>query len=714
MRWRLGWNVESKTEIVIPIYSNGELVDVKGYRPLDKRRKMRHIWVGAKFHIYGDEVFDGNDTIVLCEGEPDCWVSNQHGIPTVTSTGGAKTPIGMYRNLFRDKRVYVCYDADKEGAQQGPARAEELYGIASEVYLVSLGPHLPKEGKDISDFYAAGGTADAFRRIMEETDPFMPKSALKAPPAPSDAPIVPLADTINMPSGKPVAVHVAVLGRRSQPWRVPRRIVAACSQDKGDACNTCKMLVFNGERTVDIEPNDPRIAEYFDSTSDTRTKINRKLVEAKCTDRVGIDEEEETHVLEINVKSRLEDGAASAEEQPRVMYAVGLEDDDMSSTNTGIAAVVQEIPQPKTQRAALLAWGLKRIDSSIDSFRMTDEIMEALEAFCPKQGQSPIEKMVEIADDMSHTVTGIVDSPLLHVAYDIVYHSVLRFPFGIEPEEKGWIDAAVVGDTRTGKTQIAERLMKHYREGGLVSCEQATEAGLIGGVAKFGSTEEWTVRWGELPRYDRRLLVLDEFSGFRSGSKDGGLIDQMSSVRSSGIAKLSKISAAVTNARTRLIWISNPRGSYGMLRGRDSAGIGALTDLIATAEDIARFDFFMSVPAGVANITQPRGGDPKYTSDMCSNLIRWVWSRTPDQVLISCAAEDTILSKASEIGALYSGQTGAVPLVQKENMFVPGRSVLGPNQRVQGLSRDVRRRGSRDRRGRCRRRRQGLQQCHRR
>src|SRR5690349_14284970 len=97
------------------------------------------------------------------------------------------------------------------------------------------------------------------------------------------------------------------------------------------------------------------------------------------------------------------------------------------------------------------------------------------------------------------------------------------------------------------------------------------------------------VTWGTIPLNDRRLVILDEFSGI----SEKNVIEQMSAVRSSGRAQITKVVSQETSARTRLVWISNPVDG----RAMDEHGTGAIEAikaLVKNPEDIARFDIAIS------------------------------------------------------------------------------------------------------------------------
>jgi hypothetical protein len=248
----------------------------------------------------------------------------------------------------------------------------------------------------------------------------------------------------------------------------------------------------------------------------------------------------------------------------------------------------------------------------------------------------------------------------MHSLMDITLHSILKFKFAGSVLERGWIESIVYGDTRTGKSKAAQELIRHYGGGEIISCEAASFAGIVGGLQQIGG-REWTITWGVVPLNDRRAVVLDEVSGLTYEE-----ISSMSDVRSSGVAKLTKIQQEVTFARTRLLWISNPRGAT---MGNFTYGVDALRPLIGNAEDIARFDLAMCVTmhdVDSEEINRPHeGGELRYTSEACHSLLMWAWTRAPEQVVFARGAEDAIFKSAVELGKRYVEEP---PLVQAANV----------------------------------------------
>ena len=197
------------------------------------------------------------------------------------------------------------------------------------------------------------------------------------------------------------------------------------------------------------------------------------------------------------------------------------------------------------------------------------------------------EKLSEIYDDLASNVTHIYGRQDLHLAVDLAYHSPIRFRFDNKTIEKAYPEVLVIGDTRTGKTQTAEALLKHYGCGAQAQAETMSIAGLIGGLQKMFD-KQWDVTWGKLPQNNRRLVIIDEASGM-----DEKFFGQLSSIRSSGVATIDKIASQRTEAKTRILWLSNPRG--GLTVGQYSSGISVIQTLCKSPEDIARWDMAIIV-----------------------------------------------------------------------------------------------------------------------
>jgi putative DNA primase/helicase len=132
---------------------------------------------------------------VVAEGKPVCLVEGEKdvesclrvGIPATTSPGGAAkaAPGGRskwrqeYNEHLRGAAVVLLPDGDEAGQAHMQSVARSLRAVAKEVRVLDLTLHWPDGAgvpnkADVSDWLAAGGTADALRALIAETPPWEP------------------------------------------------------------------------------------------------------------------------------------------------------------------------------------------------------------------------------------------------------------------------------------------------------------------------------------------------------------------------------------------------------------------------------------------------------------------------------------------------------------------------------------------------------------
>lgn len=659
-RWDIGWNGDRYT---IPVRNvRGEIINVRRYKMNAKsaQDKMYNTPGHGSAAIFGISILRENETIVLTEGETDCILLNQNGIPAVTHTAGAGTFRPQWGPLFTDKIVYICYDADKagrEGAQKAK-RAIEMFAAA--VYVMEV--PLDIRGADITDYlHKEGFAADDFRTLMENAT--TEREIENNKPIPTTGQRVSLVESMAESNQNEVLeMMVSITGRQQEPFTAPKTIAATCDMSKGAACTLCPVAAKNGNKTTEIRADDEELFRFVDASEDRRKKLLKEVTGARCSDRVQFDVLEDYHIEEILVQPSVDDRRDNESQTPakRTVFSVGSHN---SSVNEKRRIVGRNTLDSRSGRLRFMAWLSEPVELDIDKFVLNDDIAAELKIFQPAKGQSSLDKAKEIAADMATNVTHIYGRDILHVAYDLVWHSVLAFSVNGQAVEKGWLEMLVVGDTRTGKSEIAKSLIEHYSSGQLLSCEGMSFAGIVGGVQQIDN--RWHMTWGAVPMNDRRLVVLDEMSGLA----EKNVIEQMSSIRSSGVAQITKIQSEQTSARTRLIWIGNPADGSS-LDDHPDLGLAALRTLVVNNEDVARFDFVAAAQKGEVDNAVINSGfndlsAPAYSSEACETLIKWVWSLGRDGVFVSSKAARRAVDAATSLGERYVSDP---PLIQSENV----------------------------------------------
>ena len=662
-KWQIGWDGYRYT---IPVFDeDGNIVNVRRYKLGAKpdEQKMLNIKGHGEGRLFGLSILRSNEDVVLTEGETDCMILNQIGIPACTHTSGASVFKLDWIQKFKGKAVYICYDNDDGGRKGAAMVAQKLASVAAAIYIVVI--PIDKRGADVTDFIVENKkTADDFRALMARSRELASKT---------DIPVrghkVSLEASMAQENmGRDLEMVATVIGKVSPPFLAPKMIEVTCDMSKGPVCEVCPVKFAGGQLEKKFQPNDPDLFRFAEATEERRKKLWRELTGARCSDRADFDESDLYTIEELIASPSIDDRQVDEDQVPmtRRILSVGTHS---TTVNSDRRILGRNVIDPKSSRQSFLAWGNEAIRTSLDSFNPDPTAIAQLLQFRPQydtdpeaEYQSPLDKCFEIAHSLSEHVTHVYKRDLLHVAYDLVWHSPLAFRVEGDLVEKGWLEMMVLGDTRTGKSDVALKLCRHYSAGLVKSCEGATLPGLIGGVQQIEKT--WTTTWGIIPLNDRRLVVLDEVSGL----KDKDVIENMSSIRSSGRAQITKISVEETSARTRLIWISNP-GDGSMLGDHPNGAMDAIKTVIKANEDIARFDFVMSaaqtdVPDETFRVERKAVGSNPYNSDMCHDLVLWAWSLKPDQIKFSSRAAQRARELAVDMGKRYVPD---LPLVQTAN-----------------------------------------------
>lgn len=659
--YEIGWD-SSKRAYTIPIRGEeGEILNIRRYQfePEDDRRKIWSVaGMGSPARLYPVDVLqDEPDEVCVGEGEWDALLTSQNGFPCVTRTASAATWDAEWGQWFEGKIVYLIHDMDDAGQAANRKIAKLLKNVASEVHVV----HLPytvekKHGKDLSDYWLEGHTPEQFRELLN-------KARAGEQEEQDGIEEVTVADTFDASRrGKPVRVYATIKGRREPNYIIPSRVKFECTRDAGQKCKVCTMNAAGGEALVEVDGSDPMLLKMLGAKEH---QVFQTLADAygvpggKCP-RLTAEEKGSQPVEILFARQAIDRSDVGDAYKTARITAVGNHNTPPNATYRVVGALH---PSPHTQESEFLAWEVEPVKTALDSFELTDEQAHTLRVFRPRKGMKPLKRLGLIAQDMSQHVTKIYGRPEMHAAMDLVWHSVLGFDFGKQRIDRGWLELLVVGDTRTGKSETASALARHFQAGEVVNCESASFAGIVGGLQQYGGNQ-WSISWGAIPLNDRRLVVLDEVSGLSYED-----IASMSDVRSRGVAQLTKIQQEATHARTRLVWVGNPREG-GM--AQYTYGVQAIQPLVGNPEDIARFDLAMTaashdVASEEINRTHDQSDETEFPSELCALLLRWVWSRRADQVVWAPGSEQAVYAAATRLGAAY---VDSPPLVQAASVRI--------------------------------------------
>jgi len=635
----------------IPIYAaNGSLVNIRKYLPKGKRKYINTKGCGGAA-LYPIERLEHN-RLVITEGEFKAILLNSMGIPAISMTGGAKTWPPEWGQLFKGKEVFILYDIDDAGLAGAKKVARLLYNYAKWVKIA----HLPLERRkyptgDITNYVVdEKATRDEVVAVLGKAELWEPVK-LREDLDNEVHPVHLSTSTEAKYYNKLISTKVVVSAKDTAPYMIPSKVKVKCTKDQ-EVCAFCPIFRLD---EFHLDNKDPVLLELVNVSNERLAKNLKKAGSiprscSTCNFRVL----ESINVEEIRVMPQLELSTRASEHVVKQGFYIGhgLE------TNLSYTIKARVCPRPDTQYATLIVYEAAAAVDNLTNFIVREP--EKLRIFQPTEWtvEGITEKLDGIYNDLAANVTRIYQRPDLHLFYDLIYHSCLYIPFGGRLI-KGWAEGLVIGDSGQGKSETISTLRRHYGLGEKVDVKTASAVGLIGGLQE--SAKRWFVTWGIIPLNDKRLVVLEEVKGISQET-----IAKLTEVRSSGIAEISKIEKARTNARTRLIWISNPRGDRQILSY--NFGVEAIKELVGNLEDVRRFDFAMVVTTADVErkwLNMAESECPVvehvFTSERCQSLILWGWSRKGEDVKFTADAERRVLKASTEMGRKYSS---SIPLVE--------------------------------------------------
>lgn len=603
--------------------------------------------------------------IYLFESTPDCILAGQLGFNAGTFTGGVENVKFEHLNVLEGKDIIFVGDIDDAGRKFASKVTRCLAKICTSVKNIYLPITEPANG-DFTDFILghSGGTSGAlaeFKHLVHKTPRIEVPVAERAKIAKMEPKLMLLEEACLAKNvGFKQQVQAMVAGKDMEPYLVPRKVLITCTSPESDATR-CKICGLNDKDNIEITLSayDPEILEVVGQSQDKVRGMFRRLadVHTRCTswdiDILSSQNVENLILIpEIDYDSDLGRPYVS-----RTAYIVNKS----IEANKAFNFVGWTAPDPNTHHVVHIMEKAEPTASDIDTFELSTEMKIKLAVFQAITFEDMKEKLNDIYADYEDHVTHIWGRRDILLLAELAYHSAIHFVFEGRRLRRGWVEVLIIGDTRTGKSETIETLRNHFHAGEMISAENLSFAGLVGGVNIIGSRKYIT--WGKLPLNDGRLVIIDEFSGMEQDQ-----IERLSGVRSSGVAEITKIQTERTMARCRLIIISNPRR---LTIGAFSPGVVAIKDLIGKVEDIARFDIAITCasnevkPEEINKRRKPRGPHV-FTKELCSNRLRWVWSRG-DKIKFTDEAIDLILDLANDMAKKYHP---AIPLVEPSEVRI--------------------------------------------
>jgi KaiC/GvpD/RAD55 family RecA-like ATPase len=124
-------------------------------------------------------------TVYVCEGEKDADNIAALGLAATTNAMGAGKWRAEYNDALRGADVVLLPHNDDPGRDHAERVAAELRGLAKRLRVLDIAQHWPEcgAGQDISDWLAAGGTADKLKELAKQLPDWQPSGERSTPSA---------------------------------------------------------------------------------------------------------------------------------------------------------------------------------------------------------------------------------------------------------------------------------------------------------------------------------------------------------------------------------------------------------------------------------------------------------------------------------------------------------------------------------------------------
>ena len=638
-------------DIAFPVLMYGKVVDVRNYSPYNRAAKIRSragsttgmvipfdLWINTNPHTW----------TIICAGEKDMAVARSNGFNAITLTGGEKA-LPKILKPFKNRRVAICYDHDEAGIEGAKSVAAAILPYAAEVRICTGFHEVCKEhGEDITDFFTKyKKTKRDLQKYIINSPVFTPEEA--AVVSKVTHPFVTLLEA-SQPKyiGRVVQSNIQVVATYEKAMPVPTTIHAVKLNTNGDD----KYNLMQQGETRDWELCDKtcqdvlKLVDNNFTEQQIRDNTREILGITKIERDVKIERPTKETVYQCNVTDLFEVTTKNPQTIEFVAYVIGKR----LESGKKYCITYKLTPHPfKGQQLTMIILDATEAADSITDFHLTEDNKKMLDQVKNMEGN--VHDKVETLSEMAKSYIGYDGYNKLIKAIDLSFHAALQFNFNGNTE-RGTLDTLIVTESRIGKSSTAEALQKLYSLGTFVSLAggNATVAGIIGGSNKVNGS--FQTRAGLLPMNHRGLVIFEELA-----KCDKDLVKALTDTRSSGSVKITRVSGDLQlPALVRMITLSNVKSSSKNIQPIASYpnGITILVDLIGAPEDIARYDLMLVMGETGNRIIDPNWRPiTPFEPDVYKTKIRWVWSRNPDQIIITREVVEYIFKKCNELNSKY-------------------------------------------------------------
>lgn len=640
---------ESGMDMRFPVFMYGKLLDVRKYHP-DAKPKCKSRIGGTNgliipFDLWVDTPKDR--WTILCAGEKDMAVTRSQGFNAITITGGEQM-LPITPGYFKNRLIAVCYDNDDTGRRGAEKMAAYLQKYGARVKVITAF-HAGMENKeDLTDYFNKyHNNRDNLITCIEQTEWFQKSTA-------SYHPLVTLHQaSLPQNTNKVLRSNIQVIAVADNVYTMPTELIATKTRmsedDKAnqmhvnetrvwaideDTMGDVLHLVDNNFKEKQLRENQMRL---------TKVPYSERNVNIKSYGRYTVYKATVTDMFET---------ASDSDHMPMEYLVYSL--NHRLESGKKYTATYKIVPHPyQGQQLIMVLWDVEQASDSVSAFRVTPQTIAALTKFKTVAQQLGVASCVQNFVERAKGLIGYNGNNTLIETLDLAYHTPLEFHVGRFTNTRAYLDTLVVGESRMGKSSTAETLRKTYGLGTFVSLagNSATIPGLVGGSNKVGNG--YQTKAGLIPQNHKGLMIFEEF-----GKCKADVMSELTDIRSSNEVRITRVSGSLTlPAMVRMITLSNVK----TLASKDIRsiasyphGIAVVTELVGSAEDIARYDIMLVLGDKGTSISDPYWVPQEpFDIEDYRTKVQWVWSRTPEQIIITEEVGHYLFQQANVLNQNY-------------------------------------------------------------
>lgn len=698
-------------------------------RSLDKSKKWSYK-VNDRKNIPNPYSAFSHETIVIFEGEPDMYCARAHGIHSAVTFGAAGIRIpdvlgDDMENLLYGKNIIIVFDADETGTENAYRVAADIYDIVDQIKIIDLNksksnsfgldPDLLNDNgkrveKDFTDFLKKNGfgepALDKFNRLVQTTEAYYQNESR------SESKEV----KINLSEAKKGVKYYDSYGntilrltaeveeKLDAPYKYDRHLNVKCPRMDPDSsytsktCDNCRLMniIRDDQEKYRINGMDITINTFGDNREEMQkedvmvepiyifdmAKSPLDKYEAKRKEIVGIPKtcsacnimvKSIYNLIEVTLKTTTENFNENSDNDVNIYdykaFILDKKNDIEIETGRTYGFKGYISYDPAKASSVFFADDYIEVMNTHEKFNMTEEIHDMLKSrFKPDNWTiDDIDQELNYRYSIYQDAMGIVGREDLVFGVELVTTSILNMAFdGLPSIQRGWLELAAIGDSRTGKSIIIRWFDNHFGINSYITCTTVSRAGLLSGVTND------KIKFGLLARKHRGMLLFDEASHLSTDQ-----YRELNTSRSDGLIQSVQIKSGSTWGKNRKVFIANPRGDDKIDQNLASfvrkQAIQEFLDLFGSAPAVQRFDIGMRLFADDVSIedlkTNYKPIVDQYTSYECNTLRQFAWTRNAKtHVKFEDGFEEKLIECTNRMMAKYHENTQLVSIEIKTKL----------------------------------------------